>query len=273
MTRSLNGRVLLRIEDHDRQRSRAAYERAILEDLEWLGFVPDAPPMAAFRAGRCEGRQSDRTAAYEDALARLSAAGLVYACDCTRHALVPGAGGERRYPGTCADRGLPIRDGVALRVRLAPSIERFVDLLHREQAQCPAAQCGDVLVRDRDANWTYQFAVTVDDLTQGVTLVIRGDDLLDSTGRQIQLARLLGRDRPPRFLHHPLIMKSTTQKLSKADRDTSIADLRARGWAAADVIGEAAARVGLLDAPHPVEARDAPDVVMRSVRSVRGVRL
>ena len=78
-------------------------------------------------------------------------------------------------------------------MRLAESVERFDDLRHGPQEQRPGEQCGDMLVRDRDGNWTYQFAVTVDDMDQGVTLVIRGDDLLASTGRQIQLARLLGR--------------------------------------------------------------------------------
>ena len=88
------------------------------------------------------------------------------------------------------------------------SVERFVDLRHGPQEQQPSEQCGDLLVRDREGNWTYQFAATVDDYVQGVTQVIRGDDLLESTGRQLQLARLLGRREPPQFFHHPLIMKS-----------------------------------------------------------------
>ena len=95
------------------------------------------------------------------------------------------------------------------------------------------------MICDRDGNWTYQFAATVDDYAQAVTLVIRGDDLLASTGRQIQLARLIGRIEPPEFLHHPLIMKSATQKLSKSDGDTGIRELRARGWSARDVIARA----------------------------------
>src|SRR5690242_6519988 len=105
-------------------------------------------------------------------------------------------------------------------------VERFTDLRHGPQEQRPFEQCGDVLVRDRDGNWTYQFAATVDDFVQGVTLVIRGDDLLASTGRQIQLGRLLGRHTPPRFLHHALLMKTPTQKLSKSDGDSGVADLR-----------------------------------------------
>ena len=124
-------------------------------------------------------------------------------------------------------------------MRLEPSVERFLDRCHGPQTQRPSEQCGDLLVRDRDGNWTYQFAATVDDYVQGVTLVIRGDDLLASTGRQIQLARLLGRAEPPEFLHHPLIMKSPAQKLSKSDGDTGIRELRARGWTPQQVIDAA----------------------------------
>ena len=147
-------------------------------------------------------------------------------------------------PARARDRGLAEGPGLGLRVRLEPSVERFVDLRHGPQEQRPSEQCGDLLVRDRDGNWTYQFAATVDDFVQGVTLVIRGDDLLASTGRQIQLARLLGRDEPPEFLHHPLIMKSPrSQKLSKSDGDTGIRELRARGWTPEQVIDAAMSAV------------------------------
>ena len=243
-------RVLLRIEDHDRQRSRPEFEAAILEDLGWLGFSADGPMV----------RQSERGDIYSQALHTLRAKGLVYACACTRSDLAvanrrPGPfgprspagpkGPARRYPGTCRERRLPERPRHGLRVRLEPSIERFVDVRHGGQAQCPSEQCGDLLARDRDGNWTYQFAATVDDYVQGVTLVVRGDDLLSSTGRQLQLARLLGRSEPPEFLHHPLIMKSPAQKLSKSDGDTGIRELRAHGWTPERVIGHAAALAGL----------------------------
>ena len=247
-TRARTGRVLLRIEDHDRQRSRREFEVAMLEDLAWLGFEADEPPV----------RQSERSAIYEDALGRLRAMGLVYACDCSRSEIIAATAGaelappqwadqggplrdsdEIRYPGTCRHRGLAEGPGRGLRVRLEPSAERFVDLRLGLQEQRPSEQCGDLLVRDRDGNWTYQFAATVDDYVQAVTLVIRGVDLLASTGRQIQLARLLGREEPPAFLHHPLIMKSPSQKLSKSDGDTGIRELRVRGWTPAQVIGAA----------------------------------
>jgi glutamyl-tRNA synthetase/glutamyl-Q tRNA(Asp) synthetase len=261
--------VLLRIEDHDRQRSRPEFERAILDDLDWLGFVPDEPSTTTFRAGPCRGRQSDRHDLYETALSRLREQGLVYACECSRKDIAGAGepqGDELRYAGTCASKGLYERPGLGVRVRLEPSIERFDDLRLGLQEQVPADQCGDLLVRDREGNWTYQFAATVDDFEQGVDVVIRGDDLLSSTGRQIQLARLLGRGTPPQFLHHALIMKTATQKLSKSDGDTGVRDLRARGWSAAQVIGEAAYYGGLFTERRPVGVDDVVTVAGRPAR-------
>ena len=321
------GRVLLRIEDHDRQRSRAGFEAAIVEDLEWLGFRADGPMV----------RQSERGDIYSQALDTLRAQGLVYGCACSRAEIAdatatlkgcatavtkttpidettradetapanettfvdPVASGtvtsvaqpfraahsdELWYPGTCRERGLADGPGVGLRVRLDPSVERFVDLRHGSQEQRPSEQCGDLLVRDRAGNWTYQFVATVDDFVQGVTHVIRGDDLLASTGRQIQLARLLGRAEPPAFLHHPLIMKSpglrerfassslrpgtpepsakaAAQKLSKSDGDSGVRDLRAKGWTAERVIGHAASLVGLCEIGKELPAREVQNLV------------
>jgi glutamyl-tRNA synthetase/glutamyl-Q tRNA(Asp) synthetase len=263
LTRARGGRVLLRIEDHDRQRSRPEFERAILDDLDWLGFAPDEPPTSELRKGPSEWRQSDRCSVYAAALAGLEAKGLVYACECSRSDIAAAAGhsGELRYPGTCAEKRLAARPGLGVRIRLTPSVERFDDLRHGPQEQRPWEQCGDLLARDRDGNWTYQFAVTVDDYLQGVTDAIRGDDLLASTGRQIQLARLLGRAEPPRFLHHPLVMKTATQKLSKSDRDTGVRDLRAAGWDAAAVIGKAASLAGLIDRPRRLSASEVHEVL------------
>jgi len=250
LARVRGGRVLLRIEDHDAERSRPEYERALVDDLDWLGFVPDLYPTSAFRAASCPSRQSERRDLYADVAMRLAAAGLVYGCACTRQDVVRASppvepGGERRYPGTCRARHLPLSDRVAWRIRLEPGVETFDDLLLGPQSQDPAAYCGDVVIRDRLGNWTYQFAVSVDDFLQDVTLVVRGTDLLTSTARQIRLARLIGRPSPAAFAHHPLIMQSARQKLSKADRAAGIRDLRDAGWTPARVTGEAARRVGL----------------------------
>lgn len=243
--RAARGRVLLRIEDHDRDRCRPEYEAGILDDLDWLGLRPDVYPGEAFRAGACAGRQSDRDACHLAAARSLIDRGLVYACDCSRRMLAGtgtgSTGAERRYPGRCRDRALPVTDGYGWRVRLDPARIEFDDLLLGARSQVPAEQCGDLLIRDRLGNWTYQFAATVDDADQGVDLVIRGTDLLASTGRQIQLAGLLGRPVPPAFAHHPLIMKAPGQKLSKSDRDTGIRDLRAAGWSPERVFAEALA--------------------------------
>ena len=111
-------------------------------------------------------------------------------------------------------------------------------------------------LRDRQGQWTYQFAVVVDDLRQGVDLVVRGEDLLESTGRQIRLGRLLGRAESPVFVHHPLIRKPGGQKLSKAARDTGIRELRASGVSPADALGRAAFLTGLRARPEALEPDD-----------------
>jgi glutamyl-Q tRNA(Asp) synthetase len=261
LARRIDADVLLRIEDHDAQRSRRAFETALLDDLDWLGFVPDRYPTDTFRAGRCASRQSDRHDIYAAAAERLRAAGLVYGCVCTRQEIAArqtvDVGGQIRYPGTCRSRGIPPGDAVTWRVRVDPGDETFVDLLHGPITQDAASTLGDVAIRDRRGNWTYTFAVVVDDLAQEVTLVIRGDDLRDATAGQIRLARLLGRERPATFAHHPLVMKSPTQKLSKADGDTGIRVLRLAGWTAPAVIGHAAMLAGLVQASIEVEAADA----------------
>lgn len=256
-------RVLLRIEDHDRKRCRPAYEAALFEDLDWLGFVPDAgPPGPGGPASPF--RQSDTQDRYADALDRLRRRTPVYGCRCSRRtlaALAADAGTEVRYPGTCRDAGLDAAAGVGLRAVLAPGPERFDDLRLGPQVQEPAAQCGDLLVRDRDGFWTYQFAVTVDDRAHDIDLVIRGEDLLASTGRQTALARLLGRIEPPRYFHHPLIVDGRGTKLSKSNGETGVGELRAAGWSPARVLGAAAAAVGLRHATGALRVADLADLV------------
>ena len=225
-----DGRVLLRIEDHDRQRSRPDYEAAILEDLAWLGFRHDGAIV----------RQSEREAIYRKAVQPLVDRELVYGCVCSRAGILAATGDqaapELRYPNTCRERDIALTDDVGWRLRIAPGTESFFDEICGPQVQDPSAQCGDLLLRDRLGNWTYQFAVTVDDHLHEVTDVIRGIDLLPSTGRQMRLARLLGRATLPRFAHHGLVMKSASEKLSKSDGDTGVRDLRAAGWSAGAVL-------------------------------------
>ena len=258
VARALVGRVLLRIEDHDRGRSRLAYERAALEDLQWLGLVPDVGPPEELAAGASPFRQSDCDEIYTAALDRLRRSRRVYACDCSRRDIALEAGDvfdqETRYPGRCRERGLSERAGLGVRVEVPDQREAFADVRLGATSQMPAQQCGDLLLRDRTGNWTYQFAVVVDDLRHDVDLVIRGEDLLSSTGRQIMLGRMLGRKRPPVFLHHPLIRKKDGAKLSKSSGDTGVRELRAAGATPEAVLGEAAWRTGLLTRSEPLPA-------------------
>jgi len=243
------GPVLLRIEDHDRVRSRPEYEEALLEDLAWLGFVADEGPV----------RQSGDDAPYAAALGQLRREVLVYGCDCSRTTFERWSRENGRLwhgpgcPGDCRDRGL---DGPVLRAALGGGSERWMDAIVGPCADEVAAGGGDLPIRDRDGNWTYGFAVVVDDLREGIDLVIRGRDLLAATPAQIRLARLLERAAPPTFAHHPLIRRPDGSKLSKADGDTSVRDLRAAGRTPEDLLGEAAAAVGLIDAPRPIEAAE-----------------
>ncbi|HET8784188.1 MAG TPA: glutamate--tRNA ligase family protein [Candidatus Limnocylindrales bacterium] len=231
-------RVLLRIEDHDRQRCRPGYDVALLEDLDWLGFRPDLGPV----------RQTDRDAlaAYDAALARLRRGGLVYGCDCTRSMFAAWAKERGQAwsgpgcPGGCRRRGVA---GPVLRVALGDGSETWEDRL-AGPCRADVAPSGDLPVRDRHGNWTYGFCVVVDDLRHEVDLVIRGEDLLDATAGQIRLARVLGRPTPPAFAHHPLIRRPDGRKLSKSAGDTAVRELRAAGRSPAEVIAMAAAATG-----------------------------
>ena len=244
--------VRLRIEDHDAERSRAPFETAIIEDLDWLGFVPDAGPV----------RQRDDPAAYQAAADRLRAAGLVYACDCTRSTFAAWAARHGApwhgpgCPGGCRERRLDEQPWLTLRAALGGGDEAWPDRILGPRA-AEVASAGDLAVRDRAGNWTYAVCAVVDDLRQSISLVTRGEDLAEVTPTQIRLGRLLGRGQPPTFAHHPLVRKATGAKLSKADGDTGVRELRAAGRRPEDVIGEAAAAVGLLSTSRALAAPEA----------------
>ena len=252
IARATGGRVILRIEDHDRQRSRRTYEAAILDDLERLGLIADGPPLVELRTGRSLYRQSDDPAPYAAAADALRAQDRVYACACARATLLAWRGPG--CPGGCRERALPDdAAGSALRAWLGAGEEPFDDLLLGPQAGDPSSD-GDLTLRDRHGNWSYPLCVVVDDLRHGVDLVIRGRDLLDATPGQLRLGRLLGRETPPAFLHHPLLRKPSGAKLSKADHDTAIRDLLDGGATPDELLGFVAAAVGLLESARPVRA-------------------
>ena len=131
-----------------------------------------------------------------------------------------------------------------LRVGLGPGDEGWADLVMGPQAGEPSAT-GDMPIRDRHGNWTYGFCVVVDDLRHGIDLVIRGEDLLESTPAQLRLAGLLGRSTPPLFLHHPLVRRPDGRKLSKADGATAVGELLSRGATARQLRDRAARAIGL----------------------------
>jgi glutamyl/glutaminyl-tRNA synthetase len=183
--------------------------------------------------------------AYETALASLQARGLVYACACTRATFARWAREHGATwsgigcPGACRTLALSDDAGTSLRVALGDGTEAFDDVrLGRRTGD--VASHGDLVMRDRERNWSYAFAVVVDDLRQAVDLVVRGEDLLDETARQIRLGRLLGRDDPPTWLHHPLIRNASGGKLSKSDGDSGVRELRGAGRSPAEVRAEAA---------------------------------
>jgi glutamyl/glutaminyl-tRNA synthetase len=266
LARKLGGRVLLRIEDHDRQRCRPEYEAALLEDLDRLGVTADRPSTDELRAGVSSYRQSDNGAAYEAALEQLGRTTRVYACDCSRSTFAAWRSANGRpwtgpgCPGRCLDRGLDVRSPLTLRAALGAGDEAWDDLVLGARSG-PVATDGDLPVRDRNGNWTYAFCVVVDDIRHGVDLVVRGEDLVDATPDQIHLARLLGRETPPRFAHHPLIRRPDGAKLSKADGATALGALLDGGRSREELFGDAAAAVGLVDAPRSLSFDEALDLL------------
>ena len=264
---ALGGEVLVRLEDHDRGRYRPEYETSILEDLEWLGLRGDFPTPS---------RQSDHQDRYHAASRRLAASASTFYCDCTRRMLAEAQGADQgetlRYPGTCRGRALTDGPGRALRLRVEPGVESFTDLRLGRVTQDPASQVGDFVLRDAKGQWTYQHCVVVDDLEEGITLVIRGEDILESTGRQLRLARLLGRTTPPRYFHHPLVTDAEGRKLSKKDFARSLGDLRREGWTPERVLGEAAFLGGLQLARTPLRATELHKLFSEDRGSLRNGR-
>ena len=226
LARAAGGRFLVRIEDIDAARSRPAHVDAILADLAWLGLDWDGPVLF----------QSQRLPFYADALARLQAMDLVYPCFCTRAEIAASAqaphGAVPVYPGTCRGLVAPAlgrphgwRIDMARAARLAGAID-WTDKGRRIAAD-PAAQ-GDVVLARKDAGTSYHLAVVVDDAAQGVTDVVRGDDLFAATHVHRLLQALLGLP-VPRWHHHALMRGVDGKRLAKRDGAPTLAAMRVTG--------------------------------------------
>ena len=238
--RAAHGQWLLRIEDVDTERNVPGAESAILQTLEAYGFEWDGPVV----------RQTDRLGAYADALEILKGSGQVFGCACSRSEVERDAGaaglpravdGGLVYPGTCRN-GLPpghLARAWRLRVPAAggDAID-FVDAGGGRVVQHLAREVGDFVLKRADGPYSYQLAVVVDDAFQGVTDVVRGADLIDSTPRQIWLQRCLGLP-TPRYLHLPLVRDAAGQKLSKQTRAAPVDSGSASPtlWAACRFLG------------------------------------
>jgi glutamyl-Q tRNA(Asp) synthetase len=244
--RAHRGRWLVRIEDTDTPRCVAGADREILGQLGACGLHPDAPPLW----------QSTRSGAYRAALERLQTAGWAFGCACSRShvlAALEARGrvrlrhGELVYPGTCRGglRGRPARAFRALAAARTepPYSELIVEWSDRRlgaQRQNVSTEVGDFVLRRADGLWAYQLAVVVDDAEQGVTHVVRGEDLADNTPRQIHLQHGLGLPTPA-YLHTPLVLGADGEKLSKRNGATAL-DVR-------DPVATVRTALGVLDVP------------------------
>jgi glutamyl-Q tRNA(Asp) synthetase len=202
------GEWLVRIEDVDAPRTVPGATDEILRTLEALGLEWDGPVV----------RQGERTERYRAALDQLVEAGAVFPCACTRREIadsaIAGVDGAHVYPGTCRDGVAPGRVPRAQRVRVDAAVVAFEDAVQGTLRQALGRDVGDFVVLRADGCFAYQLAVVVDDGAQGITTVVRGADLLDSTPRQILLQRLLGLPTPA-YLHLPVATTVAGEKLSK----------------------------------------------------------
>lgn len=251
--RRQGGEMVLRMEDLDPDRCRPEYAEILKDDLRWLGLDWD----------REQTPQRQRTAAYEAQFQRLSDLGLVYPCYCTRGELHAAsaphaADGRVIYAGTCRDLTAAQRaaktKAPAWRLAVPDRTYGFDDGVQGHFEENLAQDCGDFIIRRADGVYAYQLAVVTDDGQGGITEVVRGMDLLDSTPRQLYLYELLGLT-PPKFYHVPLLTAPDGRRLSKRDRDLDLSVLR-QTVTAESLVGKLAALAGIQDRPEPVSARE-----------------
>ncbi|HJV22620.1 MAG TPA: tRNA glutamyl-Q(34) synthetase GluQRS [Holophagaceae bacterium] len=246
--RAAGGTWVLRVEDVDGPRCHPAHEQRQLRDLVALGLTWDGPLM----------RQSERGAAYREALAHLHGDRRLYPCRCTRKDLQALASaphledGLRPYPGTCRGRAWE-GFGAALRFRMPEGPVPWEDRVLGPQGDDPAALTGDPLLFRRDGCFAYHLAVVVDDGAQGVTEVVRGADLRPVTATQIRLQEALGLPRPA-YAHLGLVTAPDGSRLGKRGGALGLAELAARGVSPSEVVGWLGHTLGCLDRPEPCTA-------------------
>jgi glutamyl-tRNA synthetase len=228
--RSRGGRVVLRIDDLDGERVKPGMADGCRSDLEWLGLDWDGEPLV----------QSTDLAPYDEAIERLLADGRAYPCVCSRREVrealsAPHEGAEARYAGTCRGRWATPEEAesatgrtAGIRFVVEDRVLELEDAHHGSFRSHPFAECGDLLIGRRDGAPAYQLSVVVDDARQGVTEVLRGDDLLASCGRQALLQEALGLPRP-RWVHVPLVVNDEGVRLAKRSGGLTLASLRESG--------------------------------------------
>lgn len=256
--RRAGGALILRSEDLDPPRVVEGAEAQIAEDLRWLGLDWDEGPDVGGPRGPY--RQSQRSAHYDAALAQLSAGGHLFACSCSRKEVAAASSAPHgelgpRYPGTCRDGLTRAGRPTSLRFRMPPQAPSFTDGLHGQKALDVA---DDFVVRRADGLYAYQLAVVVDDIAMGITEVVRGDDLLPATPRQLSLYDALGA-MPPRFVHVPLVLGADGTRLAKRHGAVAVRTYRERGVSPERVVGELAASAGLVERGCAVSARELLD--------------
>jgi len=260
--RSQGGRLVLRIEDIDSPRVKPGADREALDDLRWLGLDWDFGPDAD--ASRGPYWQTARLPQYQQALDELCRTERVYPCTCSRKdvamaASAPHAGQDSVvYPGTCSSRSArdrPASGPYAWRFRTGAGRRWFVDEF-RGRVECDLGESiGDFVVARAGGEPAYQLAVVVDDHAMGITNVVRGDDLVLSTFRQLELYSALGWD-APRMCHVPLVVGPDGRRLAKRHGDTRLSTLRRSGVRPERVLGLLGWSCGWLDEPRPVELRE-----------------
>lgn len=257
-TRHLGGEMVLRMENLDPQRSKGSFAEAIMDDLKWLGLDWDEGPDIGGPYKPYD--QDSRRQLYQSYLERLDAKGLIYPCYCSRSELhdasAPHASdGELIYQGTCRKRKDAGERAPALRLLVNQDPIAFIDLNHGQQFQVLPEICGDFILRRSDGVHAYQLAVTVDDGLMGINRVVRGEDLLSSTGRQIYLHQLLGFE-VPTYGHVPLLVGSDGVRLSKRHLATDLGYWRSRGLAPEVLVGYLAFLCGIIEKPEALRPRD-----------------